>query len=252
MGSLSDEDLQRRLRWLELHLDRMSKNRRQFESFISHELRQPLGALQIWIELLESFAAQWPDKPRGYLKKARDEIQRMGHVIETELEISKATHGAPPIELVRLGPLVDEVVAEAAPRARAANAQIEEGELPDVIGDPAQIRQLFKNLIDNALESREPTRSLVVRIESATSSEPGMNEILVRDTGRGLEPGESETIFQPFRQAAPKGSGGLGLAICRRIVEHHGGSIRAEGTPGEGSVFHVLLPGMVLPGDGVS
>ena len=234
-----------RRRRIEQYLTRMNANLRQFDAFISHELRQPLAAMQIWIELLESYAEKaMPEKQRGYLRKARDEIYRMGRLIESELELSKATHGDPPTEVVRLGPLVEEVVEQAAPAIRERSGRVEVGELPDVIANPVQMRQLFTNLLDNALKYARPDEPPMVIIERAPApSENGLDEILVRDNGRGLAEADCKIIFEPFRRNEAKAQGsGLGLAICRRIVEHHGGSIWCEGEPGQGSIFHVALP----------
>lgn len=227
------------------HLERMNASLRQFDGFISHELRQPLGALQIWVDLLESSGGDLSEKGRGYVAKSRSEIRRMSRMIENELRLSKATHGEAPTDPVALAPLLKGLLADLAPRLEAASARIElPAELPAVFVDPDQTRQVFGNLIENAVKYRRPESPLVIRIEAHRDGLPdGLCEVVVTDNGRGFEDEAAERLFDSFRRASQDQAGsGLGLAICRRIVEHHGGSIRAKGTPGAGASFYVRLP----------
>jgi signal transduction histidine kinase len=227
------------------HLERMNASLRQFDGFISHELRQPLGALQIWVDLLESSGGELTEKGRGYVAKSRSEIRRMSRMIENELRLSKATHGEAPTDPVELGPLLKSLLTDLAPRLEAATARVELGsDLPSVFVDPDQARQIFGNLIENAVKYRRPESPLVIRVEAHEEGSPdGLCEIVVTDNGRGFEDAAAETLFDSFRRASQDQAGaGLGLAICRRIVEHHGGTIRAKGTPGAGASFFVRLP----------
>lgn len=225
------------------HLERMNASLRQFDGFISHELRQPLGALQIWIDLIES-GIDLDEKKRGYLAKARNEIRRMAKMIENELRLSKATHGTAPTEPIELGPLLEAILHDLSPRLEEAGAKVEVSEMPRVFVDPDQARQVFGNLLENAVKYRRPDVPLRVHVQ--LGREPtleGMCEIRVRDNGRGFDPSAAESLFDSFRRATQDQAGsGLGLAICRRIVEHHGGSIHAEGAPAQGATFVVRLP----------
>jgi len=230
---------------VQAQLQRMNKNLREFDGFISHELRQPLGALQICIELLEASPGELSEKRREYVVKAKGEIQRMAKMIENELRLSKAAHGEVPTEPVALGPLVQEVAASLAPQLEPIGARIEVGELPAAFIDSDQARQIFTNLIENAIRYRRTEVPLEIRIAAERTDElpSGFSDIVVRDNGQGFETSASERLFETFRRGSHGGIGsGLGLAIARRIVEHHGGSIRAEGTPGEGARFVLRLP----------
>ena len=227
------------------HLERMNASLRQFDGFISHELRQPLGALQIWVDLLEGSGSDLSEKGRAYIAKARSEIRRMSRMIENELRLSKATHGEAPTDPVALGPLLTGLIADLAPHLEAATGRVDlETNLPAVFVDADQARQVFGNLIENAVKYRRPESPLVVSIEAHHNGVPdGLCEIVVSDNGRGFEDEAAESLFDSFRRASQEEPGsGLGLAICRRIVEHHGGTIRARGTPGAGASFFVRLP----------
>ncbi len=236
-------------RRVQAQLERMNKSLREFDAFISHELRQPLSALQIWAELLEASPGELTEKRREYIQKAKSEIQRMARMIENELRLSKAAHGEVPTDPVPLTPIVQEVAADLAPKLETADARVDVGELPAALIDADQARQIFTNLIENAIRYRRPDATLEIRIESRREDVPAeFCEIVVSDNGQGFDTTASEQLFQAFRRGTETAEGsGLGLAICRRIVEHHGGSIRAEGTPGEGATFTIRLP---TPGEG--
>jgi signal transduction histidine kinase len=225
------------------HLERMNASLRQFDGFISHELRQPLGALQIWIDLMES-GNDLGEKKRGYVAKARAEIRRMAKMIENELRLSKATHGEAPTEPVALTPLLGALLNDLAPRLTEAAATVDVDELPSVFVDADQARQVFGNLLENAVKYRRLDVPLQVRIELGRDPLPDdLCEIRIGDNGRGFDPAAAENLFDSFRRATEDQAGsGLGLAICRRIVEHHGGSIQAEGSPDRGATFIVRLP----------
>jgi signal transduction histidine kinase len=132
-------------------------------------------------------------------------------------------------------------------RIQETNGHIEVEELPTVNADPYQMRQLFQNLIGNSLKFHGEERPLI-RVSSRTSEDRLFYEISVEDNGIGFEEKDAETIFMPFkrlhgRNSAYKGTG-IGLSICQRIVERHGGTITAKSNPGKGSTFIVTLPAM--------
>jgi len=124
-------------------------------------------------------------------------------------------------------------------------AQIEIGNLPSIEADPVQMRQLFQNLLGNALKYRGE-KTPVIKVSAQPRECNGVHEIRVEDNGIGFDECYLDSIFKPFhrlhgRNAPYKGTG-MGLAICRRIVERHGGSITAISTPGNGATFTVRLP----------
>jgi signal transduction histidine kinase/sensor domain CHASE-containing protein len=231
-------------------LETANQNLRHFASFVSHELRQPLATMALWSELLEtSREVGLNDKGRGYLKQVRAAIDRMTGFLEAQLRLARVTYTQPTLEEdVDVAALIREVVGDGTLGLAASGATVEIGDLPTVHADSAQLRQLFRNLLENAVKYRRPGTPLVVHIHGqiATRDRTRYCEIRVSDNGQGFAEHDAEKIFDlfeqlPGRKSAGAGSG-VGLAICRRIVEHHGGTIRAEGTPGSGATFIVELP----------
>jgi signal transduction histidine kinase len=231
------------------HLARSNEDLRQFAAFVAHELRQPIAAAQVWVDVLEtSVGTSLEERAHGQLEKLRSAIGRMQHLIEKELHLAQELHGEASMERVELGPLLHDVVAELRPRIQSGGARVEIADLPVIRADASLMRRLFHNLLENALKHPRPDMPLVVRIAGETRAgasgcEPQC-QIRVEDNGRGFPPEQAERIFAIFARATDgeevEGSG-LGLAICRRIVERHGGNISAEGRP-DGATFRVTLP----------
>lgn len=231
-------------------LESANRNLRHFASFVSHELRQPLATMALWTELLETNRdVGLNERGRGYLKQLRSSIDRMTGFLEAQLRLARVTYTQPTMEEdVDLAALVREVVGDGSLGLHHAGATVEIGDVPTVHADSGQMRQLFRNLLENAVKYRRPDAPLVIRVEGriAERDEARYCEIRVSDSGQGFAETDAEKIFDlfeqlPGRKTAGAGSG-VGLAICRRIVEHHGGTIRADGRPGEGATFIIDLP----------
>jgi signal transduction histidine kinase len=226
-------------------LRRSNEDLRQFAAFVSHELRQPLSTIGIWAELLESTGGDGlGEELRLYLQKIRGAVARMARLIQGELALAQVTQGDAPKEIVDLRAMIEEVRGDLAPAIESAGARLDLGRLGSVEADPEQLRLVFRNLVENALKYRRPGVSPVIRIEECSNGNPTMCEIVVGDNGRGFVEVDAGDIFSMFRRSADadvQGSG-VGLAVCRRIVERHGGTIAAEGRPGEGATFRIRLP----------
>jgi signal transduction histidine kinase len=231
-------------------LETANKNLRHFASFVSHELRQPLATMALWAELLETNPdVGLNERGHGYLKQLRASIDRMTGFLEAQLRLARVTYTQPTFDDdVEVGALVREVVGDGTLGLHAAGATVEIGDVPSVRADSGQLRQLFRNLLENAIKYRRPGVPLFIRVEGRVSERDGTRhcELRVSDNGEGFAETDAEKIFDlfeqlPGRKSAGKGSG-VGLAICRRIVEHHGGTIRAEGRPGDGATFIIDLP----------
>jgi signal transduction histidine kinase len=223
-------------------LRRSNEDLRQFAAFVSHELRQPLSTIGIWAELLEGGPPPLTEKQHRHLEKIRAAVARMARLIESELALAQLSHGELPMEPVDLATLLAEIRSDMAPQLAEAGARLETGTLSTVTADPQQLRLLFRNLIENALKYRrdEPP---VVRIEERDPDDPAVCTILVRDNGRGFTAETAErmfTIFDRTTDGTIPGTG-IGLAICRRIVERHGGRIQAIGDPNVGATFTIEL-----------
>jgi signal transduction histidine kinase len=239
-------ELEERVRSRTADLARSNEDLQRFASFVAHELRQPLGTMSIWTELLERGSGEALDpKALGYLGQIRGSVRRMSDMITAQLALSAISSGPLELELVDLSKVVSEVLAELALEISAASARVELGLLQPTWADARQMAQLFKNLITNALKYRRPDVPLVVQVKAVPSDSDATYQcIAVEDNGRGFESTDAERVFRVYERLEPdtaEGSG-LGLAICLRIVVRHGGTIRAEGRLGEGATFRIRLP----------
>jgi signal transduction histidine kinase len=143
-----------------------------------------------------------------------------------------------------------EVVAGAIDKLRgaidAATAEVVVADLPAIEGDPFQMQQMFELLLDNAIKFRREGVPPLVRIDAApVPGEDGAHAVRIADNGLGFEEQYGERIFRPFERLHGRGKypgAGLGLAICRKIAERHGGHLTARGEPGEGSILTLVLP----------
>ena len=139
--------------------------------------------------------------------------------------------------------LVDGVLKVLGPAIAETEATVEVGELPTLEAEPTQLGQLLQNLIGNAVKFHEPGRPPTVRIGARRTM--GGCVVRVTDDGIGIDEADQERIFAMFTRLHGRDAyagTGIGLAICRRIAERHGGRIYVESTPGQGSTFHTLLP----------
>ena len=225
-------------------LSQRNEDLRRFASFVSHELRQPVSTLAIWAELLQTrHGATLDEEARGYLNEIRASAKRLGDQIEAQLLAASAR--PPPAEPTDLVRVIREVADSLKPALQAADASLEVDALPLLRVEAQQMRQLFTNLLENAVKYRRDGVPLRIAIRHA-SGDPV--EICVEDNGRGFPPEQAERLFAAGERLAQPGveGHGLGLAICRRILERHGGSLHAEGRPGQGATFRLRLPARLL------
>jgi len=228
----------------ESKLEKSNRELRDFAFMASHDLQEPLRKLSAFGDILGTkFAETLGEEGLSYLEKMRRATARMQSLIESLLVYSRVTTMSEPFITVDLGELVKEVVhdLDAAIDETGANVEIED--LPEIEADPGQIRQLFENLIGNALKFHRDNPHIRVYGEACWN---GTCRIYVKDNGIGFDEKYLETIFLPFRRlhgrsSSYKGSG-MGLAICRKILDRHNGTISAMSTPGKGSTFIVSVP----------
>jgi signal transduction histidine kinase len=221
---------------------------KHFASFVSHELRQPLGAMSIWIELLaEGSGKALDEQGRSYLERLRSSVDRMAKLIETHLLLSSPEPRGIAAKPVALRGVVEGVVTELAPLMDREGVRVEIGGLPTVFADALQMHQLFRNLVENAMKYRRPDVPLVIRVSeraSAGSEDSGQwAEIVVDDNGIGFSQEDAERIFDLHERLNHDATGaGMGLTVCRQIVEGAGGRLSATGRPGAGATFAIVLP----------
>ena len=232
------------LRSLSQDLERSNQDLAEFAYVASHDLQEPLRTVASYMKLLEKrYSENLDEKTALYMHYVRDGAARMQAMIEGLLEYSRvgtrggAFDSAPGSDILQaacnaLGHAIEE-----------NGAKFEIGEMPEFYGDRAQLTRLFQNLFSNAIKYRSKERPPVVSVTAA--SEDGFYEIRVRDNGMGFPQEYASDIFQVFRRLESRREypgTGIGLAVCTKIAERHGGSIRAESEVGVGSVFVIRLP----------
>lgn len=229
-----------------IELKRSNGELEQFASVASHDLQEPLRKVQTFGDQLERrHAEHLPEEAQDYLRRMRGASARMSVLIDDLLRFSRVTSHAKPFVTVDLDRVARDVIQDLEARVDETHGTVEIEALPAVEADATQMRQLLQNLIANALKFHRDDVPPIVRVAPAPSSQPGMVAIEVTDNGIGFESVYEERIFRVFERLHPRdvyGGTGIGLALCRKIAERHGGSIVGHGRPGEGATFVVTLP----------
>ena len=228
-------------------MKRLEQSNRELEDFAyvaSHDLQEPLRKIQAFGDLLKSKHAGRLDPQAGdYIERMQSAAKRMQVLINDLLTFSRVTTKAQPFVPVDLGQVAHEVAKDLEIRSHDAGARVVIGELPIIDADPLQMRQLLQNLVSNALKFHRPDVEPLVEVAGALAN--GRARITVSDNGIGFEEKYADRIFTMFERLHGRGKyegTGIGLAICRKIAERHGGEISARSKPGEGSTFVVYLP----------
>jgi signal transduction histidine kinase len=215
---------------------RMEAELRRFADMVAHDLREPVTGIAHLVTLLERRADTTPDPEVLGLMRASTERAR--ELIDGVLAYARA--GELELAPVALATLMDEVATDLRPRLDAAGATLEVAELPEVSGDARQLRRLLQNLVANAVKFRGPDPPRVT--VGATPGREGWI-VTVQDNGIGVAAHDAARIFGMFARADREQEGtGIGLAVCRRVVEAHGGQIWVEPANGGGSAFRFTLP----------
>ena len=241
---MENERLQRRVKERTEELEAANRELEAYSSSVSHDLRTPLRHVLGFLGFaLESARDQMPVSARQDLESAMAAARKMDRLIRDLLDYSRTGRGELNASAVDLGDLVGEVVREFAPDLHARRVDWDLGPLPVVRGDRLLLRQVFMNLISNALKFTRPRAS--ARIEIGSRSRADGVSIFVRDNGVGFDMRAADRLFGTFQRLHSgelfEGNG-IGLANVQRIVQRHGGRVWAEGQPGAGAVFGFDLP----------
>ena len=225
-------------------LERSNHDLEQFAFVASHDLQEPLRKIKFFGERLqEHFNETLDEREIDFLDRMLNASTRMQTMINDLLTYSRVTTKAQPFEVVDLNTLAREVVSDLEVRILRSEGQVNIGELPRLEGDPMQMRQLLQNLIGNALKFHQAGQPPRVKVSGKAEGE--FLTLYVQDNGIGFEDHYLERIFQPFERLHGRSEyegSGMGLAICRKIVERHHGNITAKSQPGEGTTFIIQLP----------
>jgi two-component system, LuxR family, sensor kinase FixL len=240
------QQTQHRLQELQAELTHVSRltEMGQMASALAHEVNQPLSAATNYLEagrrLLARGGGPATERVHGIFNAAAGQVERAADLVRRLREFGRKGESERRPESI--GKLIDEAAALALIGARDSGIKVQlriAPQLPEVAVDRVQLQQVLVNLIRNAVEAMESERrELTV---SAAPDDDGGVAIRVADTGPGLAPEVAERLFQPFVTTKPQGMG-IGLSICRAIVEAHGGGLHAEPNPGGGTVFAFSLP----------
>ncbi|ELZ18042.1 multi-sensor signal transduction histidine kinase [Haloterrigena salina JCM 13891] len=224
-------------------LEESNERLEQFAYAASHDLQEPLRMVTSYLRLLENrYGDAFDEDGQEFLDYAVDGAERMSEMIDGLLAYSRIETRGDPLEPVDLETVLDDVVDDLQFQIDETDATLELDALPTVEGDVSQLRQVFQNLLDNAL-TYHGDESPRIAVDAERRGEQW--ELSVRDEGIGIAPEDQERVFTVFDrlhgQEEYDGTG-IGLALCQRIVERHGGEIRIDSERGEGTTFSFTLP----------
>lgn len=236
------EKVEEALRATGADLARSNEELEQFAAVVAHDLQAPLVTnAGLMAALLEDYGDTMAPEALELLKRIDRNRESMRQLIKSLLSWSQAGHAPTGHGLVKLESVMAEVVDACTGAIESSHAEVRVGELPKVTGDSAQLAELFQNLLTNALKFHHPGHTPNVEI-SGTSDESGV-VISVADDGIGIDPDRRGEVFTMFsRLGAAHPGRGIGLAVCQRIVERHGGRIWMDGREGGGTVAKVWFP----------
>ncbi|MET7486726.1 ATP-binding protein [Streptomyces sp. NPDC005538] len=231
-----------------VELRRSNAELEQFAYVASHDLQEPLRKVASFCQLLEKrYGDQLDERGQQYIDFAVDGAKRMQVLINDLLTFSRVGRLDDTREPVDLGEALDKALRNLSVAVEESGARIDRPEtLPEIVGDPTLLTMLWQNLVGNALKFRHPDRVPHVSVTcDADPDNPGMWRVSVADNGIGIPEEFTDKVFVIFQRLHSRdayGGTGIGLALCKKIVEHHGGRIWIDSTVGEGTRFCFTLP----------
>lgn len=251
-------------------LERSNRELQDFAYVASHDLQEPLRKVQAFGDRLQrKYSASLGDEGNDYIRRMRDAAGRMQILINDLLTFSRVTTKAKPFATTDLNKIVGEVVSDLEIRIEKTSGKVAVGALPVIDADPVQMRQLLQNLIGNALKFHKPENAPLIEVfaqpladgknlpgdsedihatitdEQKSNYENNFFELVIKDNGIGFDEKYLDRIFTVFQRLHGRSEyegSGIGLAVCRKIVERHSGQITAASQPGTGATFIVTLP----------
>jgi PAS domain S-box-containing protein len=241
-----------------VELRQSNENLQQFAQVASHDLQEPLRRIQAFSDILQNqFEDNLSDGERNMIQRIQKSAGRMQHLIKDLLVYSRLATHRDAFEPIPLGDVLADVRNDLEMVIAEKQARIQVGPLPVVMGNDSRLRQLFQNLIANALKFQQPGQQPCIDIKAQPARSADLPDrlresggrsfwlITVADNGLGFDEKYKDRIFTPFQRlhdgAAYSGTG-IGLAICYRVTESHGGAIDVSSQPGQGATFKVFLP----------
>ena len=249
-GAIANAQLHAQVTRQTEELSRSNRELEQFAYVASHDLQEPLRMVSSYVALLgRRYGGELDERADKYIHFAVDGANRMQRLIHDLLAYSRVGTQGAELTPTDTAPVLRETLSNLELAIEDSEAQVVFSDLPSVMGDPSQLRQLFQNIIGNALKFRSESRP---RVELDAKRDGDQWTFSIRDNGVGFDQRYAERVFGVFkrlhRNADIPGTG-IGLAICQRIIDRHGGRIWAESKLGEGSCFYFTLPAVAEHGE---
>jgi len=238
-----NEQLERRVAERTAALERSNQDLTQFAYIASHDLQEPLRMISSYTELLQRrYVSQMNEEAQSFMRFAVDGARRMEDLVTDLLTYAQIDREAKPDRQVNTRKALDQAIEALKLKVEQENAEIRVDPLPVVLGDEAQVAQVFQNLISNSLKYRstEPLRIHIWAVPGSSSKEW---RFFVKDNGTGFDMQFKPRLFQMFQRLESRQPGtGIGLALCKKIIQHHGGRIDIESRVGLGTTVFFTLP----------
>jgi PAS domain S-box-containing protein len=243
LGSLIDvterKQMEERLQQMTAEMQRSNTELEQFAYVISHDLQEPLRMVSSYTQLLaKRYRNKLDADADEFIAYAVDGSKRMQTLLHDILEYSRVGTRGKPFSLVNCEHIVEQAMANLKIAIEECGASVSYDILPTIMGDEGQLVQLFQNLIGNAIKFR---REEAPQVHISAQRRNNIVTFTVKDNGIGIDPQHSQSIFEIFRRLHTREEypgTGMGLAICKKIVERHGGHISVQSQPGQGSTFY--------------
>ena len=219
-----------------------NRDLQQFAAVVAHDLQSPLSAISMTIEQVEQLSQERHDQDSvEYSKLIMASVNRMRLLIRKVFDYSRLDSNAAPFVPVDCNDGLRQTLALLALDIASSGAVVTADSLPVVLGDLCQIEQVFQNLIGNAVKYKRADTPVRIHVSAERRHDAWV--FSVADNGIGIPAGDAQRIFKPFEKLRPASEGaGIGLAICQRVIERHGGRIWVESEPGAGSKFYFTIP----------
>ncbi len=243
---LLNKNLEQRIQQRTAQLESANRELEAFSYSVSHDLRSPLRAIDGFAQILsDDYSHLFDDEGKRLVTIIRDSTSRMDELISGLLDLSRSTRTELNFSRIEMASLAVSMYDEVVPEADRKNISFSVHPLPDVMGDAGLMKQVWTNLISNAVKYTSKSKERKIEIDSL--QENGFTTYFVKDSGIGFNPEYQSKLFGVFQRLHTKedfeGSG-VGLAIVQRIIQRHGGKIWAEGKENEGATFYFSLPSM--------
>ncbi len=226
-------------------LARSNRELEQFASMAAHDLQEPLRKIITFGERIDAQnRPNFTNEEKEYILKMRHAANRMRKLIDDLLALARIGNQPTQFQKVDLNEIIGDVIKDLDLRIIQSGGHVETGSFPVIQADPVQMRQLFQNLVSNALKFKKPNEPPHVKISSRVADE-NLLEIQVKDNGIGFDEKYLSRVFKPFERLHGKAQyegTGLGIPICQKIAQRHGGELKAKSSPGRGATFIVKLP----------